>query len=464
MKTLLSFVVGSLFCLSIIACGGNNSTTPKSWSQPTLLVDDSNYSLPIHQMAMDSHGNAIIVWEQYDGFNHRIYISEYRNGTWTHPADLAADAISLAGSDASWPHVAMDDHGNAIIVWEQYVGSNNQIYMSEYRNGSWTHPADLATDAISIAGSWAIPMNVAMNNNGDAIIAWMQKNGTINQIYMSEYRNGSWSHPSDLAKDAISIPGTTVWGGEIAMNNLGRAIIAWVQNDGITYQVYFSEYRNGVWSHPTDLETDAISIPRSDVRGVHVAMDDNDNAIISWAQSDGLSNRIYLSEYRNERWTHPSDLAVDPIDVGGSNATVSSVTMDNLGNSIIAWVQPDGLIYQIYLSEYRNGTWTHPTSLANDSFSIPGTDAIDPHTVMDNIGGAILSWAQMVDGTYQIFIRHYQNGIWSEPIDLTTDTSSLPGWNAISSVPAMDRNGNAIITWEQHAGATGHQIYFREFR
>jgi hypothetical protein len=52
-------------------------------------------------------------------------------GTWTHPSGLS-DNISPDGQGANEPQVAMDDNGNAIITWYQFDGSDYQIFMSEY--------------------------------------------------------------------------------------------------------------------------------------------------------------------------------------------------------------------------------------------------------------------------------------------------------------------------------------------
>jgi hypothetical protein len=52
--------------------------------------------------------------------------------SWTHPADVT-DNISPDGEDGSAPQVAMENNGNAIITWLQSDGSKTQIFMSEYR-------------------------------------------------------------------------------------------------------------------------------------------------------------------------------------------------------------------------------------------------------------------------------------------------------------------------------------------
>jgi hypothetical protein len=54
--------------------------------------------------------------------------------SWSHPTDLS-DNLSPDGQDAGAPQVAMDSSGNAAIVWHQIDvgGINSQIFMSEFR-------------------------------------------------------------------------------------------------------------------------------------------------------------------------------------------------------------------------------------------------------------------------------------------------------------------------------------------
>ncbi len=112
--------------------------------------------------------------------------SEYRDGAWTDPEDLD-DHISQNGQDAEEPQAAMDALGNALIVWEQSDGINWQIFKSEYRDGAWTGPEDL-DDHISPDGQEAYPSQVAMDDSGNAVIVWNQSDGVNWQIFKSEYR------------------------------------------------------------------------------------------------------------------------------------------------------------------------------------------------------------------------------------------------------------------------------------
>ncbi len=444
----------------------------KSWTHPASLTDNispDGQDAKYPQAAMDDNGNVIIVWAQSDGSFNQIFKSEYRNGAWTHPASLA-DNISPDGQGAFYPQVAMDNNGNAVIAWHQSDGTKEQIFKSEYRNGAWTHPASLA-DNISPDGQHAESPQVAMDNNGNAVIVWYQVDnvGTNWQIFKSEYRNGAWTHPASLT-DNISPDGQTAYSSQVAMDNNGNAVIVWYQvdNGGTNWQIFKSEYRNNAWTHPADL-ADNISPDGQNASGPQVAMDNNGNAVIVWCQSDGsFNNQIFKSEYRNNAWTHPSSLT-DNISPDGQYASSPQVAMDNNGNAVIVWQQNDGANGQIFKSEYRSGAWTHPADLT-DNIS-PDEDAGAPEAAMDDNGNAVIVWDQYIDTdniNIHIFKSEYRNGAWTHPASLTDNISPDPGQeDASSPQAAMDNNGNAVIVWQQNDGTsatTYNQIFKSEFR
>jgi mRNA-degrading endonuclease HigB of HigAB toxin-antitoxin module len=246
---------------------------------------------------MDNSGNAIIVWMQKDNTGHnQAFMSENRNGKWNHPADID-DNISLNGQNAFGPQVAMDSNGNAIIVWYQSDGSEYRVYKSEYHNGKWQHPSDV-NDRIGLDGPGAWNPKVAMDNNGNAIIVWYESNfSTYFQVFKSEYRDGTWKHPSSL-NEAISPAGSLAHDPLISMASGGNALIVWKQQDGTgKYQIFKSEYRDGKWTTAADL-ADNISADGTNAGEPQVAMDDNGNAVIVWTQSDGSNTQVYKNEYR----------------------------------------------------------------------------------------------------------------------------------------------------------------------
>jgi hypothetical protein len=460
--------------------GGNSISAlfAKKWHYPASLTNNispDGQDALTPQVAMDGSGNVIIVWAQSDGTNTQIFKSEYRHGFWHHPKSLS-DHISFSGQNSRNPHVAMDNHGNAIIIWEQYDGVYGQIFKSEYRNGVWHNPASLS-DYIGDGCN----AQLAMDDNGNAIIIW--ENFSIYKIEYrnGSWNSPSYFSGGMSAIDQIvyQIFGGNLWHPQVAMDNNGNAIIVWFQmtyasldppsleNSGILK----SEYRNGVWTSPSSISPDGGL-----GNGPYVAMDNNGNAIIVWEQSDGTNLKIFKSEYRNGAWTHPSSLS-DNISPDGQDAFNPQVTMDDNGNAIIAWSQSDGTNWQIFKSEYRNGVWTNPSSLT-DNISPDGQD-VYPYQVasmaMDNKGSAIIVWQQFDGINWQIFKSEYRNGVWKNPASLSDnispdgqDTSTIVQYDFFGETfwnpqVAMSNNGKAIIVWSQSDGSNA-QIFKSEYR
>ena len=229
--------------------------------------------------------------------NSQIFFSEYRDGNWTHPSDLS-DSISLDGQNANLPNVAIDNNGNAIITWEQYDDSGvRQIFKSEFRNGNWKHPINFDDYINPSGGFFSTQPQVSMDNSNSAIIVWNQNVTGIQSLFKSEYRNGKWTHPSGL-EDNFSPCGDHTNYPQVAMDNNGNAIISWNQSYGSRKNIYKSEFRNGSWDHPNI--DDYISPEGTKAYlSPQISMNKSGNAIIVWVQYDSNDiKQIFFSEYR----------------------------------------------------------------------------------------------------------------------------------------------------------------------
>jgi surface antigen len=462
--------------------------TNKSWSHPASLADNVSPDGPgvaAPQISVNSGGNSIVAWVQSDGVNNQIFKSVFLNGQWTHPT-TTADHASPTGFVADSPAVAMDSNGDALIVWRQFddsfacAGNCPSAYKSEFRNNAWSAPSPAGVLAGTNQG--AFPPRAAMDDNGNALIVWRHAFGSVDGIFMSEYRNGIWTQPTSTGQH-ISPVGQLPQNPQVAMDNNGNAIIVWQQSDGGFTQIYKSEYRNGAWTHPANLAVN-ISPDGQDASAPQVAMDNNGNAIIVWLQSDGSFSQVYKSEYRGGVWAHPTNLATDHISFDGRAAGGPQVAMDNNGNALIVWQQPDDIgTRAVFKSEYRSGAWHHPAGLA-DNVSPATQDsqrAGGPRVAMDDNGNAMIVWEQnddtgniflppippdvigiMIFNYHQVYKAEYRNGAWTAPSGLL-DNISIDGQPADSPAVAMGNNGDAIIVQRQMDGSQ-FQIFKSEYR
>ncbi len=373
-------------------------------------------SMGSDNVAMDSNGNAIIVWKQYDGSSNALFKSEYQNGVWTHPASQA-DSYNLDGQHVADPTVVMNASGQAAVVWTQSDGTNSQVYIAERNNGIWTYPSSL-TDNLSVGGQSATFPRVALSDNGDIVVIWKQSNGSHDQLFMAERRSGNWTLPADL-NDNISFDGSAVkWNyKDIAINATGETIISWKQTSDLgSDQVYIANYRNGSWSTPTGLN-DVISLNHAthSASTPAVAIDSSGNISVVFVQQVGTNENVYRKDYRSDTWQSLATVAT-------GDCRQVDVAMNPSGEAIIAWSQHDGTRERVYKAEFDGSSWSYPADLS-DGLSPTAAPAFPPRVSIADNGHAIISWIANDGVSQQIYKAEYRGSSLLTPSSLADGIS-----------------------------------------
>ncbi len=471
--------IGLTLCLAIagFGCSQNDSDSssiseqPPSWKHPTSLTDNispDTTDARDPRPAQDESSNALIAWVQDDetGKFPNIYLSERRQGSWQHPADLGSfisPQVSASSSFNSIPSlrpvdVAMDNNGDAIVAWSQRAASTRQgLFVSEYRNGAWAHPT---LNDYFFEYSGILNVDVDMADNGEALVTYYDDSSARHTIRYHEYRNGVWTGSNaSLIHRERNRPQSS------SMNNNGEAVIAYRHHtDTDVSEITIFEYRDGQWPEPGG----GLVVPHGAVTNTKpsTAMIDDGTTIVVWAGeedigSGNLTPRLYKSEYRNGAWSHPSGSTDFFSPADSDDAGQPDVAMDQLGNAVVVWPQSDGTNQQIFMSEYRNGVWTHPQSLA-DNISPDGENASEPRVAMNAQGDAIIVWSQSNGADMQIYMSEFRAGVWQHPTDIQ-DKISVSGSSASQPQVIINDNGEVIIVWEQGDGANT-QIFISEYR
>jgi hypothetical protein len=201
--------------------------TPKrggSFGAPQdLSAAGQNASFP--EVAVDGQGNAIAVWRRFDGTNFIVQAAvRAAGGSFGAPQGLSA-----AGQKAGFPEVAVHGQGNAIAVWQRFDGTNFIVQAAvRAAGGSFGAAQDL-----SAAGQTANDPQVAVDGQGNAIAVWSRSNGT-NDLVQAAARaaGGSFGAAQDL-----SAAGQDAHVPQVAVDGQGNAIAVWSRSDGTNYIV-----------------------------------------------------------------------------------------------------------------------------------------------------------------------------------------------------------------------------------
>ena len=174
------------------------------------------------EVAVDPAGDEIVVWALgggSDGDHWAVQAAARPAGATRFDAALE---LSVAGQNQD-PQVAVDQAGEAIAVWERFDGAHAFVDAASRPAGAspWS--------AVELAGA-ADPSSpqVTLDAAGDAVAVWNDTN-SVNQTVGTAYRTpgGSFSTPGSLSR-----PGANATDPHVALDQAGQTYAVWVGSDG----------------------------------------------------------------------------------------------------------------------------------------------------------------------------------------------------------------------------------------
>lgn len=246
------------------------------------------------QVALDAHGDAVAIWQYYAGSEEVIQSATRLAGsTWSAPVD-----VSVTGSGVSFPTIGLDADGDAVAVWIYYDGTN-EILESASRpaGGSWSPSL-----GISAPGEDPEDLSLEVDPQGDAVAVWENYIGPP-ALVVGAFRpaGGSWSPAGD-----ISPIGEVAFEPAVAIDATGKAVAVWIAEDGTEYIARSAARpRGGPWSPPLDL-----SAPAADVLDPAVAVGPQGDAVAAWSIADGMSSVLQGATMPAQgSWSAPAELS-----------------------------------------------------------------------------------------------------------------------------------------------------------
>ena len=396
----------------------------RDWGGAALIETDNAGDATAPQVAMDSSGNAVAVWTQFDGSHFNLWANRYLAGSgWLTSIFIDGDGAN----DASSPHIAMDGSGNAIAVWEL----NGEIRARRYTAGvGW---GVIAT--ISNPGGAAAP-DITLAPGGDAMAVWTQTDGTHINVWANHYIAGwGWSRPATIADGSGDADAPRV-----AADDGGDVMAVWQQSDGTRTNIWANRYTVGSgWGTAALIETNnagAASAPQ-------IAATGNGDATAVWQQSDGSVTSIWANRYTaGTGWVGAG--LIENNDTG--DAVTPQVAIDGSGNAVAVWSQSDGSVYSIWTNRFTAvGGWGTAALIEHDDSG----DALIPEIAVGANGDAVAVWQQFDGSRTNIWTNRYTaGGNWDAAELLETDNTG----DAVAPQITVGGNDQAAAVWSQSDG------------
>ncbi len=246
---------------------GTNVEVSDGQSMPCTNEDNySNCSAP--RIAVDGRGNAYAVWMDGRAQHLAVYFSNRPSGGYWGPnikvTDVSVPADGTAPSPAS---IAVDTAGNAHVMWSDSRSGNPDVYYAYRPNGGSWSPAVKVNDDPNEPGMQVQESPViALDARGNAYAAWWDnRNGNIDRgvryadvFFSIRSPGGDWTPNVRVNDSAARVTGGPAiladgWG------NLWAAWTDWRNATGLLGGYYVDEYTSyrpagGAWQPSTRLD------------------------------------------------------------------------------------------------------------------------------------------------------------------------------------------------------------------
>ncbi|HEY4393953.1 MAG TPA: hypothetical protein VGP64_07825 [Polyangia bacterium] len=423
-----------------------------SWQTATKVAADATNGATFPSVAVDPSGNAVVVYEDGD----QIWTAYYTAATasWGAPA-----AIDARGSVTSKPSVAVDKNGHYLAVWGLQINSSlSGIWQSTSTNGkTWSTP-------ISISRTWDFGPVLAMNANGAAVVAWSEELADGSNTVMAEASvrsatDGTWSAPVVMLVAASGDDSDR--DPAVAIDGNGNAFVGWSQSDGSTGasadygSLWMRQYTAGAgWNAAGLFE----SYNDQSAYNIGIAANSSGNAIATYAQvTNSNPARLQIWARRYSALTSTFDTTPSMVAQANEieNIFAPSVTLDESSNATVAWAALTSVGYNVYTSRagLTDPAWpTTPMAMETDDVAMSDNPedvtarVTDPIVRNDPAGNVTLVWRKRFSGArFDLVSRRYSaaTGSWGPQVLLENDTTNSVLWPTL----AVGTNGTAVTAW-----------------
>ena len=418
-------------------------TRDGSWADAGLIENESG-DAAAPAIAMDQAGNAMVVWRQTDNGTDEVMLRRYDA---TADAWVPSSSLDSSAHGISEPDVAMDSSGNALVVWNSQLYENGSYYLQVFARywsadtESWSVMKQISSDDIE---GFFNP-RIGFDDSGNAIAVWIREPADSNDPDALVYNRynagvGSWGSPAeafDIEKDRYEAL-------DMAVDTQGNAIVVWVNAD----DSYLPDAVNSVQASRFDAVTGNWSVPlrldsynaSGEAHDPQVIFDVEGNAHVAWWRDrrtePSIFGQVYANRYDAETggWNTSATRILGARD--DDEGRFPTLAVNEAGEAIMAIEAGE-----VYVSRFEGSdeTWSTAESVSDYGGGPQGDIGLDER------GNALVVWKKKEGSAYNLFASRSAAiaPAWTQEERIET-----LGSDASRPLLEMDVNGNAIAVWE----------------
>lgn len=364
-------------------------------------------------VAIDAHGDYVVVWEVGSA------TPEVRGQRFTSHGAPTGTQFVVDASIATYPEISSNPSGDTVVVWVHTAPEGAYIYARQYgADGSVGSVIQVDPSSSMFVSN----PDVSMADDGSFVVVWVEDNAMV---------KGRRFDPNGTATgDAFQVNtlSNDVWIPAVSVSPLGEFVVAWSQQ----YRIVARKYDSAGSPVTGDFFLDSGN--GKEKRGEpRVAMLPNGGFAAVWSDSYIYGTAVggYLSIFDQQ-----ANPLVSEVQFNSSyNVRTPDIAADRQGRFVITWVyQQDAVIAENRLRYYDSGgvALTGVTSLSgtiNPAYNSPIAVALDAD------GDMMAVWSP---GSDELYMRRFQG-------DADVDLGVTIDGNPVSASPSENVTYNVTV-------------------
>jgi hypothetical protein len=392
-----TFIKSDIYAQHIDAFGN-----PKWTANGVVICNDTSHQSGV-TMVSDSSGGAIIVWQDHRNPKRNLYaqrVDSSGNILWT----ANGVGVTLRNFDQQRPKVLNDGSHGAIVLWQDSVGGNYDIYGQRLDpNGAQLWSTGVAVCAFPLS---QVNVKAQITPAGDIYTVWQDKrNGSDYDIYVQKLNLSGVAQWTANGINICNLAGNQA-NPKISMDATGDAVIVWQdKRNGLDYDIYAQRINpSGVaqWS-ANGVGICTLTGSTQSAPDLNSQFMPNGTIFVWQDKRAGISNTDVYAQKLNS--SGAIQWASNGIVIANANAKqmAPNIITDGAGGGIIAFQDSSAGNWDVR-AQRVSATGALLWTAGGMSVGTAAGDQINQSNISAGVGNSIYAFQDMRSGNYDIYI------------------------------------------------------------
>lgn len=299
-------------------------------------------SLAVEKSTNVNAFNPVIAWEEDNGANRDIYVKRWNGSTWTNYGS-GTPLDKSASNSAAQPSLVLDSNNRPYVAWTERVGTTNNIYVKRWTGTAWAWVGGSAGIDFSLSNEATFP-SLAIGSDNKPVIAWTEENTTTfnGNIYVKKLVGNTWTLVGTTAIDR-SIANYAL-SPSLDLDSSNNPMVAWEEQLASGDSNIYTKRWNSTTSSWISLGNILDKVSSRPTSSPTLSIGTNNNPVVAWSEFDlpgSDTYDIYVKRWTGTTWQSVSTGAVD-VNLS-NNAYSPSMVLNSANNPIVALQEYTGI-------------------------------------------------------------------------------------------------------------------------